>query len=354
MRSWHSAADRGTDEADQVALGGLSGAARPLPHLDILQPLFAPHDLRSIRVYDSPSSRQARRRLLSDAYTVGERVSLDAGAPLWLAAHEAVHAVHQRRPGGVVPEGPGEAHAEGQAHRLSGLAAAGQPVGAQLGRPTAERGSRLAVQRAPNQAGTTDPSHVVTWVRQREARGGDAKAIMSGLSEAHGDNSDRYFYTDTNGWVDIRHFGAAANLAVSVGSVTAEALGLGNEAMQWVSEWGDDYRSGFSPEDVPSNAAGASFGDDYVGSRPGETVTAALERWMSDHRARPASDPRARRSALPATDPSERGGASRGSSNVSRTQSTASGRANASTDSAARSLYDLHYWMTWARLAGGR
>ena len=44
------------------------------------------------------------------------------------------------------------------------------------------------------------------------------------------------------------------------GAVT-ESLGLANEAVQWATEWGDDYRSGFSPEDMPSNSAGADFGE---------------------------------------------------------------------------------------------
>jgi hypothetical protein len=148
---------------------------------------------------------------------------------------------------------------------------------------------------------------------------------MDALSAAHAGNTDRYFYTRTYGWVDVRHFGAAASLASSYGSVVSETLGFGNEIGQWLTEWGEDYRSGFSPEDVPSNAAGAAFGDDYIGSRKGETTADALDRWMTYNGALSAGDPEAGRAALPASDPSVRGGAGRGSSNASRTQSTVSG-----------------------------
>ncbi len=36
--------------------------------------------------------------------------------------------------------------------------------------------------------------------------------------------------------------------------------GRGYELLQYLSEWGEDYRSGFSPEDITSNSAGIDFG----------------------------------------------------------------------------------------------
>lgn len=42
-----------------------------------------------------------------------------------------------------------------------------------------------------------------------------------------------------------------------------EDLGFSLEVSQYLTELGDD-RSGFSPEDLSSNAAGAEFGDDYM------------------------------------------------------------------------------------------
>jgi hypothetical protein len=256
--------------------------------------------------------------------------------------------VLQQRGGG----GPSEsAEAEAEAEAKAEAAAAG-------GRPGTEAVNKpaqpvISIQLAPNQAGTTDPSYVVGWVRSRETVGRSAGDLMSHLSAAHQGNTNRYFYTDTYGWVDVRHFGAAASIAAGVGSVAAEALGVGNEMAQWVSEWGDAAsRSGFSPEDIPSNAAGAEFGDDYIGSRPGEPVADALARWMAANGAHPASDPRAGRASLPTTDPSLRGGAGRGSSNLSRTQSTASGAASAERASAEQGAAQLLDPMNWMRMYG--
>jgi hypothetical protein len=99
--------------------------------------------------------------------------------------------------------------------------------------------------------------------------------------------------------------------AMGWGSVVAEGLGVGNEIVQWLTEWGDDYRSGFSPEDLPSNAAGGAFGDDYVTENG--SLADAIRQWLSDSCALPRSDPDSGWENLPPTDPSVGGGAGRGS-----------------------------------------
>ena len=80
------------------------------------------------------------------------------------------------------------------------------------------------------------------------------------------------------------------------------------------AEWGADYRSGFSPEDCPSNAAGAEFGESI---KPGESVKDASDRWAKSAGARNMTDPKTGFSKLPLNDPSVRGGRGRGSSNAS-------------------------------------
>lgn len=162
--------------------------------------------------------------------------------------------------------------------------------------------------RAPNQAGTADPSHVYFALR-----GGSG---LQALSDAHGSNANRYFYTEKYGWVDIRHFARAAAL-VQQGThpEVVRALGAGNESVQWLLEWGDDYRSGFSPEDLSSNAAGIDFGR---GLGKGTELAAAFLKWAKLNRARTDSSPAAERVKLPATDPSSRGGAGRGSDSNSK------------------------------------
>lgn len=157
--------------------------------------------------------------------------------------------------------------------------------------------------RAPNQAGTTDPSHVYFALR-----GGSS---LQALSDSHGSNANRYFYTGKYGWVDIRHFARAAALVQSgTNPEVVRALGAGNEAVQWATEWGDDYRSGFSPEDLSSNAAGIDFGQ---GLGDGADVAAAFMKWAKLNRALTDSNSSAGRKDLPATDPSSKGGAGRGS-----------------------------------------
>ncbi|MGW5365690.1 eCIS core domain-containing protein [Actinopolymorpha pittospori] len=323
-----------------------TASARPggLPHRDRLQRAFGAHDLAAIPATVSPEAAHAARRVHAHAFTLDGVVALPPNASVELAAHEAVHAIEDR--GGRAAAG-----AEERADRLAARAVAGMEIAHELASPltavTRPPTGRPELHRAPNQEGTTDPSHVVQWVRAHEGDGSPSE-VLEALSDAHGGNEDRYFYTSTYGWVDVRHFGAAASWACSVGSVATEGLGLLNEGVQWMTEWGDSYRSGFSPEDTPSNAAGAEFGDDYVGATEGESLSAALERWMTHAGALDASDPHAGRSALPATDPAVRGGAARGSSNAS-----SRGPAADRGPSFGQILGQIADPAAWARLYGG-
>jgi hypothetical protein len=228
--------------------------------------------------------------------------------------------------------------------------AAGRSVDSDLDRVVGSGGRpKVGIQFAPNQEGTTDPSYLIDFVERLEDNGESSLAILDAMSEEHATNSNRYFFTDTYGWVDIRHFAAAAGYAASTGSVVAEALGFGNEAAQWLTEWEDDYRSGFSPEDIPSNAAGAEFGDDYLSEE--ERVSASLQQWMADHGARGQNHPLAGRAALPATDPAVRGGGARGSSNVSRTQISVAEQVARPLHEIGNELSKALDWRNWYRLA---
>ena len=163
---------------------------------------------------------------------------------------------------------------------------------------------------APNKGGATDSCHV------RDALKNDPD--LGKLSDTHGENANRYFYTDQYGWVDIRHFAEAAR-RTSGGEWGwwTETLGFGKEVAQYLREWGDDYRSGFSPEDLPSNSAGANFGQSI---KPGESLANAFDRWSQQAGARPLSDPNTGFNNLPLNDPSERGGKGRGSNSSSKPQ----------------------------------
>jgi RHS repeat-associated protein len=127
----------------------------------------------------------------------------------------------------------------------------------------------------PNQCGDTDVSKIKSIVTQ--ASGMEQLAANTG-------NSDRYFYTEVYGWVDVRHFATAA-IRVRDGSdaATTAILGFGLEVYQWLTEWGSDYRSGFSAEDLPSNDAGISFGYFLRAAQPGTSIQDTFALWSDYH-----------------------------------------------------------------------
>lgn len=158
---------------------------------------------------------------------------------------------------------------------------------------------------APNQAGATNPTHVY-WALLRNPS-------LDQLSESHGGNQDRYFFTERYGWVDIRHFGKAAHKTQGwIPGPVVMVGGFSLEVWQWLTEWGTAYRSGFSYEDIPSNAAGVNFAQSIL---PGETPAEAFLRWNKKVGGKPKYHGAAALEMLSPTDPACRGG--RRSSNVS-------------------------------------
>jgi RHS repeat-associated protein len=69
---------------------------------------------------------------------------------------------------------------------------------------------------APNQAGVTDPNHVLQALTKDPS--------LANIRDAHGGNQDRYFYTDKYGWVDIRHFAEAGRLSENGCGLFTEAV----------------------------------------------------------------------------------------------------------------------------------
>jgi RHS repeat-associated protein len=87
----------------------------------------------------------------------------------------------------------------------------------------------------------------------------------------------RYVYTKENGWLDMKHFFAAANVAAnsSIGEVKTIVGGLLVEIGQTLE--GDE--SAFSYEDLPTNAAGAEFGDEEF--KPGgDKLSSQVEKFL--------------------------------------------------------------------------
>ena len=154
---------------------------------------------------------------------------------------------------------------------------------------------------APNQAGATNPAHVTLALRNG--------ASLSELAAQSISNENRYFYTDRFGWVDIRHFATAAQMVMDGTSPNVVVtLGFLNEIAQTVDEGArsargsDVYRSGFSPEDLPSNSAGAEFG--LALKKSEGNVADTFVEWATRAGARRTSDPKSGYSDLPSTDPS--------------------------------------------------
>jgi hypothetical protein len=100
--------------------------------------------------------------------------------------------------------------------------------------------------------------------------------------------------------------------------VVTEALGFALECFQWATEWGNDYRSGFSEEDLPSNSAGAGFGDDFINDK--DKISESFRMWCALNGARDHTDPASGYDRLPDFDPAapiSSGGAGGGCTNVS-------------------------------------
>jgi hypothetical protein len=74
----------------------VEGASTALPHLDVIQRSFGPHDVSSARAHVGGDAEAAATEIGAHAYTTGDRVAFASPPDLRLAAHEAAHVVHQR------------------------------------------------------------------------------------------------------------------------------------------------------------------------------------------------------------------------------------------------------------------
>jgi RHS repeat-associated protein len=167
---------------------------------------------------------------------------------------------------------------------------------------------------APNKDGATD------WVAVEDALRSKGLGGLAGNTS----NNGRYFYTETYGWVDVRHFGTAAtDVQRGTAGWAEKTMGFGVEVNQWLNEGKDDYQSGFSPEDLPSNSAGVSFGQ-MLRDHPRKAVDRVFKvwAWRNGARTRGSDEYGSALSQLPKTDPSERGGTNRGSNTSSARPAT--------------------------------
>lgn len=180
---------------------------------------------------------------------------------------------------------------------------------------------------APNQQGTTNPEHFMQIIREwenllRELNSNRTSrdfsiSILRSIESHHRGNTNRYFFTDRYGWVDVRHFAhfaavgflARRNAGICGGVWTAYLQGYVGEIVQGIDQLrpgGSRYRSSFSSEDLPSNAAGIDFSG-YIGEE--DNLSEAFRRWLIDAGGRNQEDPRAGWGLLPVNDPNRPVGA---------------------------------------------
>jgi RHS repeat-associated protein len=154
---------------------------------------------------------------------------------------------------------------------------------------------------APNQEGATDPDYLLSRIQELERQGHSDEAILHAIREESAHNSNRYIYTDKYGWIDLRHFSAAAEETQTYGGALTEVGGLIVEIQQWFEEGPDDYQSAFSPEDLPSNSAGADLGEYYMDDS--KSLYQAVLEFLGDAGARNRDDKLSKYDDLPLNDP---------------------------------------------------
>ncbi|MBK9031299.1 MAG: DUF4157 domain-containing protein [Myxococcales bacterium] len=161
------------EQAGAVATASVAGASSALPHGDVIQDAFGPHDVSNVRAEVGGGAGEAARSIGATAFATGDRVGFASSPDLHTAAHEAAHVVQQRQ--GVVSYkglGPSDDPHERHADRVADAVVAGRSAAPLLGEITA--GGRLApavVQRKP-----LDPAAVPAT--------GDVAATSLGLFKA--------------------------------------------------------------------------------------------------------------------------------------------------------------------------
>src|SRR5262249_48913961 len=93
----------------------------------------------------------------------------------------------------------------------------------------------------------------------------------------------RYLYSRRWGWIDMKHFSAAAYYSGKWYVPAASVLGKGRDVEKKQAEKGDD--SAYSYEDLPSNLLGAYFGSKYSSSgshtKTGDKLNSFQEKLVS-------------------------------------------------------------------------
>lgn len=84
------------DHVHEAAQRGVAGGGSALPHLDIIQRAFGPHDMSKIQAHTGDAGARASTAIGAQAYATGNHVAFAGEPDLRTTAHEAAHVVQQR------------------------------------------------------------------------------------------------------------------------------------------------------------------------------------------------------------------------------------------------------------------
>jgi len=83
-------------ETHETARYGLSGSAKPLPHIDMIQQSFGRYDVTGVKAYVGGPARESNEQMGTFAYTTNNSVAFKQFPDRHTAAHEAAHIVQQQ------------------------------------------------------------------------------------------------------------------------------------------------------------------------------------------------------------------------------------------------------------------
>ena len=245
------------------------------------------HDFARVRVHTDARADESARAVGALAYTVGRDIVFTGGGYVpgsqrgrGLLAHELTHVVQQRTAGTAPAELAVESPSgEGEREARGGIPARARSVPAQVQRFTAEergliRDLNTVVSTASRIADERGAAGLMRWGRfVAGASGYGAFEALGSTSSQSSSLPARYLYTCRCGLVDLRHFYQMMYIALVSGNRSATDAGRQHELTS-------EPTSRFAPEDTPSNALGALFGDEQSWVERQSVFVSELRRFL--------------------------------------------------------------------------
>jgi len=136
----------------------------------------------------------------------------------------------------------------------------------------------------PNKVQTATLAQVMETMRavENSNQGVGYKNVVSAMATHFSSSNEipRFIYTETAGWLDMRHFIAATESMQTRGETLTRLAGISVEILQSL---GADKGSAFSYEDLPSNSEGMGFAQflkDEIKNNPKASVSNTLDAYL--------------------------------------------------------------------------